>query len=82
MRTNSHISITHGMADAISIQDSPYHMCRPGVSSEIAFFLNREWVVEPLPEFAEYHDGSAYGTAVYSYVPNELIDEFLAKYSA
>lgn len=72
-------TIVHPMADEISVQDSSYHMCRPGISSEIAFFLNGEWVIEPIEPFADYHDGSDAdaSTAVYGWVPNELIDAFL-----
>ena len=82
MRTKQHIRINHEMADAISVQDSPYHMCRPGVSSEIAFFLNGEFVVEPIEPFADYHDGGHYDTAVYGWVPNKLIENFLEVYRA
>ena len=53
-------------------------------SSEIAFFKNKDWVVIPIPEFATYHDGSdsIADTAVYPYVPNELIEKFLDEYRA
>jgi hypothetical protein len=76
-------NINHPMADEMSVQDSPFHYCSPGMSSEIAFFKKGDWVVIPLPDFAEYHDGSDPGrndTAVYGWVPNDLIDSFLAKY--
>lgn len=75
-------TIVHPQADEISIQNSQYHMCRQGVSSEIAFFLNGEWVVDPIEPFADYHDGSTSNTAVYGYVPDELIDAFMAENGA
>lgn len=50
--------------------------------SEIAFFRNNDWVVKPLPEFAQYHDGSDGDTAVYGWVPDELIDSFISEYRA
>ena len=71
------IKINHPKADSISIQDSEFHWCRPGFSSEIAFFKRGSWVTEPIEPFADYHDGSVGDTAVYSYVPNTLIDAFL-----
>lgn len=69
--------ITHPLADEISVQGSEFHYCRPGVSSEIAFFHQGSWVITPIEPFADYHDGSIGDTAVYSYVPNELIRAFL-----
>lgn len=81
---NKPISISHPMADEISRQDSEFHHARHGVSSELAFFKNGKWVIDPLPEFAEYHDGSTSEydtTAVYDYVPNDLVYEFLARYA-
>lgn len=80
MRFNTPRKINHPMADEISIQSSEYHYCTPGVSSEIAFFKNKEWVVAPIEPFAEYHDGCALDTAVYGHVPNKLIDEFLKEW--
>ena len=66
------------MADTVSIVSGG--IAYAGVStSEIAFFLNGEWVVNPIEPFADYHDGSPSDadTAVYPYVPNDLIDAFL-----
>lgn len=82
LKNNKPIAINHPMADQISIQDSEYHYCTPGVSSEIAFFRGKEWVVAPIEPFAQYHDGCAYDTAVYGHVPNELIESFLEEYKA
>ena len=74
-----HINITHPMANKISIQDSPWHYCGEE-TSEIAFFMNNEWVTNIIPEFDDYADAQAMDTRVYGWVPNELIDEFLDKY--
>lgn len=85
MKLNQSIKINHPMADSISVQDSEYHHCVPGESSEIAFFKDSAFVVAPIEPFTLYHDGSdasVHDTAVYDYVPNELIDEFLNKYQA
>jgi hypothetical protein len=71
------VKIDHPKADEISIQQSEFHYCRPGISSEIAFFYKGSWVTEPIEPFADYHDGAIADTAVYSYVPNELIFAFL-----
>jgi len=79
MQINKSVKINHPLADRISIQDSKFHHCVPGVSSEVAFFKGNEFVVTPIEPFADYHDGSPAdaSTAVYDYVPNELIDAFL-----
>jgi hypothetical protein len=83
MLDNKKIKINHMMADQISISTGSNAYSGDN-SSEIAFFKNRNWVVVPIPEFATYHDGSdsIADTAVYPYVPNELIDAFLDNYRA
>ncbi len=66
------------MADTISVSSG--EGIYGGVNtSEIAFFLNDDWVVVPLPEFAKYHDGSPIHakTAVYTWVPNAEIQNFI-----
>jgi hypothetical protein len=80
---NKKIKINHIMADQISISIGQGAYGGDN-SSEIAFFKNKDWVVIPIPEFAIYHDGSdsVADTAVYPYVPNELIEKFLNKYRA
>jgi hypothetical protein len=78
---NRRVKINHPMADTISISTGEYVYSGEN-SSEIAFFRNREWVVSAIPEFSAYHDGSTSDTAVYPWVPNELIKSFLEKYSA
>ena len=71
------------MADTLSISTGSNAYSGDN-SSEIAFFKNNDWQVIPIPEFATYHDGSPSNaeTAVYPYVPNELIEKFLDKYRA
>ena len=78
MHTNIHTKINHPMADTISVSSGDGIYGGPG-TSEIAFFLNSDWVVVPLPEFAKYHDGSPIHaeTAVYTWVPNTEIETFI-----
>jgi hypothetical protein len=81
MKINQRTPINYPMATHISIQDHSTHYCTPGVSSEIAFFKKGKWVVDVVPEFADYFDGATGGdTLVYGHVPNELIDKFLMKW--
>ena len=81
MINNRKVKINHIMADTISISTGQGAYDGEN-TSEIAFFKNKDWQVIPIPEFAIYHDGSSSvaDTAVYPYVPNELIDTFLEKY--
>lgn len=74
---NNHIKIDHPLANKISVQNSEYHHCTPGKSSEIAFFLNNKFQTEIIEEFANYADGLEGDTLVYSFVPDDLIDEFI-----
>ena len=78
---NDPIRIDHPLANKISVQDSEYHHCVPGKSSEVAFFVNKKFQTEILKEFAEYADGVEGDTLVYSWVPNELVNEFVEKHS-
>jgi hypothetical protein len=82
MLNNKQVKINHALADTISISTGT-HIYNGDNSSEIAFFKNKDWVVIPVPEFSPYHDGSASDadTAVYPYVPNELIDAFIEQYA-
>jgi hypothetical protein len=78
MFNNRKIKIKHPNADTISI--STGGGAYAGMhTSEIAFFRRGQWVVTPIEPFADYHDGSPSDapSAVYPYVPNELIDAFL-----
>ena len=70
------IRINHPMADTISVI-SGFGAYAGKNSVEIAFFKDGDFVVPPIPEFAQYHDGSTEDSAVYPYVPRELVDEFL-----
>jgi len=81
MLTNRRVSINHPLADTLSISTG---MGTYGgdYTSEIAFFRNREWVVTPIEPFSLYHDGSTSDTAVYGWVPNTIIDEFIERYAA
>jgi hypothetical protein len=78
--SNHKVKINSPYADTLSIATGAGSYS--GVNtSEIAFFLNNEWVVVPIEPFAEYHDGSPSDadTAVYLYVPNELLDAFISE---
>lgn len=81
--TNERIAITHSDANEISISKGTGAYFDQS-SSEIAFFLKGRWVVNPIEYFASYHDGSPSdaSTAVYGWVPNEMIESFLDKYRA
>jgi hypothetical protein len=76
----SSIKINHPLATSISVQDSQYHYCTPGVSSEIAFFKNGEFVTQLISPFEKYSQGNEADTMIYSFVPNNLIEEFLQDY--
>jgi len=76
---NQRIAITHNDADMISIAKGKGAYCGKS-SSEIAFFLKDKWVVKPVKGFAEYWQQTL-DTAIYPWVPNELIDSFLDKYA-
>jgi hypothetical protein len=69
--------IKHPMADTISVVNHSLAYAGKN-SSEVAFFHKGEWVVTPIEPFADYHDGSDSDSAVYGWVPNKLIDAFLA----
>ena len=81
--TNERIALTHSDADMMSISKGTGAYSDES-SSEIAFFLKGKWVVNPIEYFSSYHDGSPSdaSTAVYGWVPNELIESFLYKYRA
>ena len=76
--------INHPMADTISIirppmtsrKDKTYH-------NELAFFSDGQWVVSPIPELKEYHDGATVlhsESSVYTWVPNDVLANFLNEY--
>ena len=80
MINNRKVKINHPNADTLSISTGQGAYGGEN-TSEIAFFLNNEWVVTPIEPFADYHDGSPSDsdTAVYPWVPNELIDAFISE---
>ena len=75
--------IKHPMADTISVVNALGTYSGTN-SSEVAFFHKGEWVVTPIEPFADYHDGSPddADTAVYPWVPNDLINAFLEENKA
>lgn len=70
--------INHPMADTISVVNG-FGTYAGTNTSEVAFFFKGDWVVAAIEPFADYHDGSDWDadTAVYPYVPNDLIKSFL-----
>ena len=75
-------NLNHPMADKISIIDHKHAYARQGSTSEIAFFMGRDWVLDIIEPFGAYADEVAGDTLVYSYVPNEILDNFLNTYRA
>lgn len=73
------IKINHPMADTISVVDHEFAYAGPN-TVEIAFFRKGDWVVNPIPEFIAYHDGGFGDTAVYPYVPRNLVDDFISQW--
>jgi hypothetical protein len=74
------IKINHPLAEKISVQDSEYHHCIPGKSSEVAFFKNKKFQTEIVEEFADYAENSEGETLVYGWVPNFIVEKFLEQY--
>jgi hypothetical protein len=79
--TRPRIAIRHRLANLISVQNHGGAYAGAN-TSELAFFRDDEWVVEPIPEFADYHDGSPMNAdlAIYGWVPNDLVLQFLKKF--
>ena len=71
------IAIKHDLADEISYFEEP----TSAKYCEAAFFLDDEWVIETIPELAEYADVVAGDTRVYRYIPRDVLNDFLWKYS-
>lgn len=55
---------------SMSVQDSIYHYCEPGISSEVGFPSENEELLNPY-----YDDGQ-----VWPYVPNEVIEAIVSKH--
>lgn len=73
--------LNHPMADKISIIDHAHAYARQGSTSEIAFFMGKDWVTDIIEPFEPYADLPAGDTLVYGWVPNELLDNFLKEYA-
>ena len=71
------IAIKHDLADEISYFEEP----TSAKYCEAAFFLDDEWVIETIPELAEYADVVAGDTRVYRYIPRDVLNDFLWKHS-
>lgn len=72
------VYIKHELADEVSFFQEP---TAPN-HCEAAFFMEREWVIETIPDLAEYADVVAGDTRVYRYIPRDTLNDFLWKYSA
>jgi hypothetical protein len=77
---NARASISHLMADEVSISIGSGSYARFPYSVELAFFKNGEWVTDILPEFAECADAIAGDTMVYAYVPQIYFAQFLENF--
>lgn len=82
MFNNTTHKLNHPMADRISVIDHVHAYATQGVSSEIAFFMGKEWVTDIIEPFGPYADSMAGDTRVYGHVPNDLLDAFLEEYRA
>jgi hypothetical protein len=78
---NAKASISHPLADEVSIAIGDGAYARFPYSVELAFFKNGEWVNDILPEFAGCTPAEPDGdTRVYGYVPLIYFAEFLENY--
>ena len=69
-------SINHPLADCVSVVSGPGTYSGEN-SKELAFFNNKKWVTEIIPEFQDHVETLVGDTRVYSYVPNQDIELFL-----
>ena len=74
---NARASISHPMAEEVSIAMGEGAYANFPYSVELAFFKNGEFVTEPLPEFSEY-----YSSEVYPFVPLIEFAMFLENFRA
>ena len=74
---NARASISHHMADEVSIAMGEGAYANFPHSVELAFFKNGEFVTEPLPEFA-----ALYSNEVYPWVPLIYFAQFLENFRA
>lgn len=73
---NAKATLSHPMADEVSIAIGDGAYARFPHTVELAFFRNGEWVTEALPEFASY-----YSHEVYPFVPLKMLADFLENYA-
>ena len=78
--SNRKVKIKHPLADTLSISTGAGAYAGMH-TSEIAFFKNNQWVVSAIEPFIDYgyDEPDTSDTYVYGYVPNELIDAFIAE---
>ncbi len=74
---NARASISHPMADEVSIAMGVGAYANFPHSVELAFFKNGEFVTEPLPEFS-----GLYSNEVYPWVPLLYLAQFLENFGA
>ena len=77
---NARATLSHPLADEVSVAIGSGHYARFPYSVELAFFRNGEWVTDILPEFAGCADAIAGDTRVYAYVPLIYFAQFLENY--
>ena len=77
---NARATLSHPMADEVSVAIGSGHYARFPYSVELAFFRNGEWVTDILPEFAACADAIAGDTRVYAYVPLIYFAQFLENF--
>lgn len=78
------VKVNHPVIGSISFQDHKWAYCVPGESYEVALFDHAgEWIVKPLDPFTPWHDGSPMSveSAVYTYVPISVVNDFLWEYN-
>lgn len=76
------IAIDHPKAATVSVVNHT-GTYSDGDHSEIAFFdADDKWVTDVIAPFRPFFDGVFGDTAVYAFVPNFLIDEFLDEFGA
>ena len=73
-------SLSHPLADEISIALGDNGSCRFPYSVELAFFKNGVWVTDVIEDFENYADGLAGDTLVYPYVPLVMLAQFVEVY--
>ena len=72
---NAKATLSHPMADEVSIAIGDGAYARFPHTVELAFFKNGDWVTEPLPELAEY-----YSHEVYPFVSLIAFAQFMENY--